>query len=42
MEPRNLLARDILNLRKHTNVPNDVLRNLINLNEQMYPGVFNK
>lgn len=42
LAPRQLLARDIVNLRKYTNAPNDSLRNLIELNKKMYPGAFGK
>jgi len=39
---RDLLARDIANLRKYTNAPNSALRELIDLNKSMYPNVFKK
>lgn len=39
---RDLLAKDILDLRKYTNAPNSALRELINLNKQMYPNSFGK
>jgi len=39
---RDLLARDIGNLRNNTNAPNSSLRDLIELNKQMYPGAFKK
>ncbi len=40
LTPRQLLARDIWNLRRFTNAPNSALRELIDLNRQTYPGVF--
>jgi hypothetical protein len=36
---RQLLAQDIWNLRR-IRVPNSVLRQLIDLNKSMYPGVY--
>ena len=39
---RELLARDIRNLRNYTNAPNGSLRELIDLNKQTYPGAFGK
>lgn len=36
---RDLLARDIRDLRNYTNALNSSLQELINLNKQMYPGV---
>jgi hypothetical protein len=42
LTPRQVLARDIWNLRKYTDVPNSSLRELIELNKQMYPGAFGK
>ena len=39
---RDLLARDIYNLRNYTNAPNSSLQYLIRLNKQMYPGAFGK
>lgn len=39
---RDLLARDIRNLRNYTNAPNSSLQELIDLNKQMYPGAFGK
>jgi hypothetical protein len=38
--PRDLLARDIRNLRNYTNAPNSALLDLIRLARQTYPGVF--
>ncbi|MCI0561053.1 MAG: hypothetical protein MN733_21410, partial [Nitrososphaera sp.] len=38
--PRDLLARDIRNLRRYTNAPNSALFDLIRLARQTYPGVF--
>lgn len=40
--PRDLLAKDIKDLRKYTNAPNKALRELIDLNKQCYPGSFKK
>jgi hypothetical protein len=40
MSPRDLLARDIWNLRQYTNTPNSSLQQLINLNKTMYPEAF--
>jgi RHS repeat-associated protein len=42
LTPRQVLANDILNLRNYTNAPNTSLRQLIQLNKQMYPGAFGK
>jgi hypothetical protein len=42
MTPRQLLARDIWNLRQLTNTPNSSLRELIRLNKAMYPGAFTR
>ncbi|MDQ8727233.1 hypothetical protein [Bradyrhizobium sp. LHD-71] len=39
---RDLLARDIRNLRNYTDAPNSSLRELIDLNRQLYPGAFAK
>ncbi len=39
---RDLLARDIRNLRTYTNVPNTSLNQLIDLNTAMYQGAFDK
>lgn len=39
--PRDLLAKDIKDLRKYTNAPNVALQDLIKLNKTTYPGVFN-
>ena len=39
---RDLLARDIWNLRNFTNAPTSALQDLIELNKQMYPGAFVK
>jgi RHS repeat-associated protein len=39
---RDLMAKDILNLRNYTNTPNNSLQDLIDLNKQMYPEVFTK
>ncbi|NJS36662.1 MAG: RHS repeat-associated core domain-containing protein [Brachymonas sp.] len=40
--PRDLLAKDINDLRNYTNAPNSALRELVDLNKQMYPGAFKK
>jgi len=40
--PRDLLAKDINDLRRHTNAPNKALRELIDLNKKCYPGAFRK
>jgi hypothetical protein len=42
LTPRQLLARDIMNLRSYTNAPNSSLRRLIELNKSMYPRAFEK
>ena len=39
---RDLLARDIRNLRNYTNAPNSELKDLIKLNKQKYPKSFAK
>ena len=39
---RDLLARDIRNLRNYTNAPNSALQDLIDLNKQMYPDALAK
>ena len=39
---RDLLSRDIRNLRNYTDAPNSSLRELINLNKEMYPDSFRK
>ena len=39
---RDLLAKDIRDLRNYTNAPNSSLRDLIDLNKQTYPGAFGK
>lgn len=39
---RDLLARDIRDLRNNTNAPNSSLRQLIDLNKEMYPGAFGR
>ena len=39
---RDLLAKDIQDLRNYTNAPNSSLRELINLNKQLYPKAFKK
>ena len=42
LTPRQALARNMWDLRNYTNAPNSSLEELIELNKQMYPGVFNK
>jgi RHS repeat-associated protein len=37
---RDLLAKDIRDLRTNTNAPNSALRELIQLNKDMFPGAF--
>ena len=39
---RDLVARDLWNLRKHTGAPNSTLLNLLTLIRQMYPGALSK
>jgi len=39
---RDLLARDIRNLRNYTDAPNNSLRDLIRLNKELYPEAFTK
>jgi hypothetical protein len=39
---RDLLAKDIKDLRSNTNAPNSSLRELIELNKETYPGAFAK
>jgi hypothetical protein len=39
---RDLLARDINNLRNFTNAPNSALQDLIRLNKSTYPGAFTR
>ena len=39
---RDQLAKDIRDLRRHTNAPNSSLQQLIQLNKQMYPGPLRK
>jgi hypothetical protein len=39
---RDLLAKDITDLRQNTGAPNKCLRQLIALNKEMYPGAFVK
>lgn len=40
MEARDLLARDIWNLKKFTQAPPAALKKLIDLNKSMFPGAF--
>lgn len=42
LSPRDQLAKDIWNLRNHTNAPNNSLNELIKLNKQLYPKEFIK
>ncbi len=39
---RDLLAKDIKDMRQHTNAPNSALQNLIRLNKETSPGAFTK
>ena len=39
---RDLLAKDISDLRQYTNAPNSALQQLIDLNKKMYPNSFIK
>jgi hypothetical protein len=39
---RDLLAKDILDLRNYTNTPNSSLQELIRLNKDTYPSAFAK
>jgi RHS repeat-associated protein len=39
---RDLLANDIQNLRNYTDAPNSSLQELIQMNKQQYPSVFNR
>jgi RHS repeat-associated protein len=39
---RDLLAKDIYDLRNYTNAPNSALQELIEMNKQMYPKAFEK
>ena len=39
---RDLLARDIQNLRRHTDTPTSSLRQIIRLNKEIYPEAFKK
>jgi RHS repeat-associated protein len=40
LSARDLLARDIMNLRRYTNAPNSSLRQLIELNKTSFPEAF--
>jgi len=40
LTPRQLLARDIVNLRNLTGAPNSALIELVELNKEMYPEAF--
>ena len=39
---RGLLTNDIINLRNYTDAPNASLQQLIQLNKEQYPSVFNQ
>ena len=39
---RDLLAKDVRDLRNMTNAPNSAIRDLVELNKQMYPSTFKK
>ena len=39
---RDILAKDILDLRKYTDVDHGTLKNLIDLNKTMYKDAFKK
>ena len=39
---RDLLAKDAWDLRNYTNAPNSAIKELINLNKQMYPNAYKK
>jgi hypothetical protein len=38
LTPRQIVARDIVNLRKYTSAPNSALQDLIQMNKDLYPG----
>ncbi|ALM52427.1 RHS repeat-associated core domain-containing protein [Halomonas huangheensis] len=38
--PRELLAKDVRDLRNYTNAPNSAIQDLISLNKEMYPNSF--
>ncbi|MDY7223745.1 T7SS effector LXG polymorphic toxin [Halalkalibacterium halodurans] len=40
--PRELLAKDVSDLRLYTNTPNQSIKELIELNKRMYPDAFKK
>lgn len=40
--PRDILAKDIKDLREHTDAPNSSLKELIDMNKKMYPKSYNK
>ncbi|EIS3742086.1 hypothetical protein LO908_004554 [Aeromonas hydrophila] len=40
--PRELLAKDIKDLRRYTNAPASAIRELISLNKEMFPEAFKK
>ncbi|WP_122723334.1 RHS repeat domain-containing protein, partial [Pseudomonas viridiflava] len=40
--PRDLLAKDIKDLRNHTNAPQSAIKQLIELNKEMFPTAFSK
>lgn len=39
---RDLLAKDVRDLRKHTNTPSSAIKELIALNKEMFPKSFEK
>lgn len=39
---RDLLAKDIRDLRNYTNAPNSAIKELIDLNKSMYPNAYKK
>lgn len=40
--PRDLLAKDVRDLRNYTNAPNEAIKKLIQLNKAMYPDAYRK
>lgn len=42
LNARDLLAKEIRNLRKNTPVPNSALLKIVELNKKKYPNVFKK
>ncbi|PLR81427.1 hypothetical protein CVD25_20320 [Bacillus canaveralius] len=39
---RDLLAKDVWNLRNYTNAPNSAIKELIGLNKEMYPNAYKR